>query len=153
MWGRCFLSYWPCHILQPCLLTVSPSLQFPGSPNHSQVLIFPTMLHSSLSNRLPLIISPFLFLSLLSYPLDSSTVPSELCSVVCNFHCIFSFISEHCLYLPTLTKIPFSIEDSISPANKDGCLFLHTLDTLSLYFSLFPSLLAKYPCFFYIPAS
>ena len=69
---------------------------------------------------------------LLSYLSSSSTVPSELCSMVCKFHRILNFLSEHCLYLPILTKIPFFTKDSTCIANDNGCLFFHTLDTLRL---------------------
>lgn len=58
------------------------------------------------------------------------------------FHCAFrillhglqialtlNFFSEHCLYLPTLTKPSLSTEESTS-ANEDSCLFLLNLDSL-----------------------
>ena len=137
---------------KPCSL--SPSLHVPESSNHPQVLILcyskiPIMLHFSVPIALhwapiphptsptthhppPTFCSaPWLSL-LLSCLSSSSTVPSELCSMVCKFHHVLNFLSEHCLYLPTLTKIPLFTKDSTSIANENGCLFLHTLDTFRL---------------------
>ena len=134
--------------------SLSPSLQVPESSNHPQVLILcyskiPIMLHFSVPIALhwapiphptpptthhpPSTSCSALWLSLLLSCLSSSsTVPSELCSMVFKFHHILNFLSEHGLYLPTLTKIPFFTKDSTSIANDNGCFFLHTLDTLRL---------------------
>lgn len=101
----------------------SATIKFP------QALFFTASFHSFKPQSL------FLSLTNYSYLSNSFPVPSELYSMVCKLHYIFNFLSEHCLYLPTLTKNSLSIEYSTS-ADEGGCLFLHNLNTLRLMIHL-----------------